>query len=176
MDDTKWGHEHKAPVPSLQTNYPTGGNGMKIARGAKQLAMLITVVALAVVMMACQGAVGPAGEDGAGGPQGPEGPEGPRGPEGPQGHSAFEVIKAEPAIVLFNVERIRGKTVVDGAKSIDISSYFRGGKPDITYSLVGVVEFDDYEVTMSGSTVTITPKKDVILPNPELDSRQRRVR
>ena len=179
MTDTNLEHEHKAPVLSLRSYYPPGGNGMKIARVAKQLAMLITVVALAVVTMACQGAVGPQGPQGekgdtgaAGDPgaTGPQGPVGPVGPQGPQGFSAFEIISTAADTVLFNVERIRGKTVGDSAKSIDVSLYFRGGRPDITYSLVGEVELTDYEVAISGSTVTITPKDSVTLPNPEEDT------
>ena len=140
MDDTRWGHEHKAPVPSLRTNYPTGGNGMKIARGAKQLAMLITVVALAVVTMACQGAVGPTGDDGAQGPQGPKGDTGDTGSPGSPGDTPFANLPATGAITAMTAISTN-PTKDDGfavaPSSVDVSQYFHGGIVGLTYRVVG---------------------------------------
>ena len=142
MDDTKWGHEHMAPVPSLRTNYPTGGNGMKIARGAKQLAMLITVVALAVVTMACQGAVGPTGD------QGPKGDKGDTGDTGGTGGTGQPGVPGTAPLTIYG--DIKSIVVNDGpapagetdpawgpAGTVSVAdSFFRGGYEPIKYALV----------------------------------------
>ncbi len=134
MDEKYLGHEHQAPVLSFRFNDPTGGRGMNIARAAKQLAMLITVVALAVVTMACQGAVGPAGEDGARGPAGPAGEQGDTGATGPQGPQGFSSLAGSEDGVTVEVN-IDSKSRAVAPSPIDVSQLFNGGQPPITYTL-----------------------------------------
>lgn len=133
---------------------------MKIARAAKQLAMLITVVALAVVTMACQGAVGPQGEQGPKGDKGDKGEQGPAGQTGQPGEAgtgAFELKSAEVHMVLFNVQEEAGKRSIEGAKTVDVSDFFRGGS-GVTYKF-SPEKLDDFTLAISGSTLTITPTK-----------------
>ena len=119
---------------------------MKIARGAKQLAMLITVVALAVVTMACQGAVGPTGDDGALGPQGPQGPQGDTGSTGSPGSpgspgdTPFANLPATgpiTAMTAISTNPTKDDGFAVAPSSVDVSQYFHGGIGDVTYRVVG---------------------------------------
>ena len=146
MDDKHMGHEHKAPVLSLRTNYPTGGKGMKIARAAKQLAMLITVVALAVVTMACQGAVGPQGDQGPKGDKGDKGDTGNTGGQGPAGEagdSPLAVYGEIKSILVNDQELPAGDTIVPWGLGGTVNageSFFRGGYEPVKYALVAPVD------------------------------------
>ena len=116
---------------------------MKIARGAKQLAMLITVVALAVVTMACQGAVGPTGDDGAQGPQGPKGDTGSTGSTGSQGSPGDTPFANLPdtgvitAMTAISTNPTKDDGFAVAPSSVDVSQYFHGGIGGLTYRVVG---------------------------------------
>ena len=142
MDDNGLGHEHIAAVLSRRDNNPTGGKGMKIARAAKRLAMLITVVALAVVTMACQGAVGPKGDDGPIGPQGPPGDDGAAGTPGQQGPSGDTPFIPLPTAGPIKATTISSNPSKDGdyataPASVDVSQYFSGGIGEKSYEILG---------------------------------------
>ena len=80
-------------------------------------------MALAVVMVACEGAVGPAGKDGKDGATGPAGPAGPAGPQGEDGVSdnTPPMVATMPSVYI----ALGGTGVTPmKMKTLDLSNYF----------------------------------------------------
>ena len=123
---------------------------MRITRAAKVAAFPLTALIL-VALVACQGPVGGKGPQGADGPSGPSGPSGPAGgdgPDGPQGFSALKTIGPAAAVDPIIVNDVVGDddaTIGAMPPPKDVSTYFSGGKPDITYTVApkGVMAVTD---------------------------------
>ena len=134
----------------------------------KFAAFISIIVSVAVMFAACQGAVGPAGPQGDKGDKGDKGETGETGAAGqpgPAGTGAFEVVSTDAHMVLFNVQQVAGKRSVEGEQVVDVSEFFRGGS-GVTYKS-STESLDDFKVTISGSSLTITPTKSgTNLPNP----------
>ena len=135
----------------------------RVARPMKFAAFISIIISVAVMFVACQGAVGPEGPKGETGERGPQGERGEpgqtgeTGQTGEQGTGAFELISDEVHTVLFNVQEEAGKRTVEGERTVDVSTFFRGGT-DVTYKF-SPEKLDDFTLAIAGSTLTITPTK-----------------
>ena len=116
---------------------------MRFTRAAKVAAFPLTALIL-VALVACQGPAGPAGVTGAkggtgvaGGPggPGPQGPGGDPGDPGDPGVSALEAIAVgKTSVAAYVHNNLRGE-IGTLPTTIDLISYFRGGKGTLKFAL-----------------------------------------
>ena len=147
---------------------------MRFTRAAKVAAFPLTALIL-VALVACQGPAGPAG---AGGGKGDPGAMGSSGTPGAPGiRPIVKTDKAEETILLnpAALDMLGSATAV-----VDVTGYFRGGKPPVTYAVVpttgqpsdraDTVDADDaiFKVVLDKDTgqLTVTAKTPRVVIDP----------